>query len=402
MNEIELNILFLLIAFPNKRPIIFEKLKSKYFIDITNRKIFNIAKKLYEQKLDFDNVIIYQNAKDDKKIINKRLSEILLNVNGLSPLAESYCKELFNAYVKYRSEQKLSLSEMQELLEEKKNVESTGKILHISENITPIREYIEKQSKSKIVTGYEYFDSKQGALLGGDFIILAARPSMGKTAFALNIASNLTNKNYKVLIFSLEMRKEQLENRYICLENGLNSKRVRDFNFSEDEIQAYEKGQEFLKYYNLYVVDEYKLTTEKIEQYCTIQKENEGLDFVIVDHLGLIRGNSNRPRIEVVTDISRDLKLIANKLNVPILCLSQLSRSLESRDDKRPKLSDLRDSGAIEQDADSVWFLYRDGYYNTEIDPRKLELFNAKNRNGALCTAMFDFNLETQKIKGFR
>ena len=207
----------------------------------------------------------------------------------------------------------------------------------------------------------------------------------------------MQNKN--VLYFSLEVPLEQLQNRFVCMLQGLSSSKYRSFGFNLMEMQKYKEGLSTLNQWNLNVVKDYSLTVDKMRMYIEKQKNN-GLDFVILDYLGLMQGFNNKSLYEKTTIISRQIKVMATDYDIPILALVQLNRDLKNRQNKRPILSDIRESGAIEQDADFILFVHRQGIYDSNINPRELDLIIAKNRHGQSNTTLrFDFNLSTQEIK---
>lgn len=243
---------------------------------------------------------------------------------------------------------------------------------------------------SGVKTGYYDLDKLTSGFQKGDLIILAARPSVGKTAFALNIAYNVSYKSEDaVAVFSLEMPAEQLIQRIICAAGSLNAESLRSGSILKENNARYYAAAEKVGKCNLYIDDTPGIRVGEIAAKCRRLKREHGLKMIVIDYLQLISGsaNSRESRQQEVSDISRQLKMIARELEVPVLALSQLSRSVEKRDNKRPVLSDLRESGAIEQDADIVSFIHREDYQ----DPKKeaetqgaTDIIIAKHRNGAL------------------
>lgn len=243
---------------------------------------------------------------------------------------------------------------------------------------------------SGVKTGYYDLDKLTSGFQKGDLIILAARPSVGKTAFALNIAYNVSYKSDEaVAVFSLEMPAEQLIQRIICAAGSLNAESLRSGSILKENNERYYAAAEKVGKCNLYIDDTPGIRVGEIAAKCRRLKREHGLKLIVIDYLQLISGsaNSRESRQQEVSDISRQLKMIARELEVPVLALSQLSRSVEKRDNKRPVLSDLRESGAIEQDADIVAFIHREDYQ----DPKKeaetqgaTDIIIAKHRNGAL------------------
>lgn len=242
-------------------------------------------------------------------------------------------------------------------------------------------------------SGFSDLDSVITGLNKSDLLIVAARPAMGKTSFVLNIASNVArrNKDSEVVVFSLEMSKEQLVTRMLSSESLVESEYLMKGNISGDQWSKLAEGAERLSGMNIYLDDTAGITVPQMKAKIRRLK-NPGL--IIIDYLQLM--NSSRRidnRVNEISEITRQLKLMAKELNVPVITLSQLSRSVESRTDKRPILSDLRESGSIEQDADIVMFLYRDGYYNkTNPDQTLAECIVAKNRHGETGTVNLRWN----------
>ncbi len=269
------------------------------------------------------------------------------------------------------------------------------------EDIVPIKDIvmnaldkIEKAAKSKgnvtgIPTGFTYLDSKTAGLQPSDLILIAARPSMGKTAFVLNIAQHVAFKQHmSVLIFSLEMSKEQLVNRLFAQEGGIDAQKLRTGDLGMDDWERLMESSGTIAGSRLAIDDTPGITIQEMRSKCRKMKLEQGLDLIIIDYLQLMEYKGRvESQQQKISDISRSLKGLARELNVPVLALSQLNRALESRPDKRPILSDLRDSGAIEQDADVVMFIYRDDYYYKDSDAKNVaEIIIAKQRNGAIGT----------------
>ena len=246
--------------------------------------------------------------------------------------------------------------------------------------------YSSKGKLTGIATGFTDFDHYTAGLQRSDLVLVAARPSMGKTAFALNMAQyTAVRQNMPVCIFSLEMSKEQLATRLLCSEAMIDSQKLRNGDLTDSDWENIFKAVESLSKAPLYIDDTPGITVNELRAKCRKMKLEKGLDLIMVDYLQLMSGGSrSSSRQEEISEISRSLKAVAREINAPLIALSQLSRACESRSDHRPMLSDLRESGAIEQDADVVTFLYRDEYYNPENDEArgKAELIIAKQRNG--------------------
>jgi len=253
---------------------------------------------------------------------------------------------------------------------------------------------IEIASKTKgtvtgIPTGFVDLDYKTSGFQPSDFILIAARPSMGKTAFVLNVAQYMAfKKDYTVAIFSLEMSKEQLVNRLFSLEAKVDAQSLRTGNLKDEDWSKLIEGAGVIGNSNLIIDDTPGISIAELRSKCRKYKLEHNLDVIIIDYLQLMSGSGRSDsRQQEISDISRSLKSLARELSVPVVSLSQLSRAVEKRDDKRPMLSDLRESGAIEQDADMVMFIYRDDYYNKDTpNPGVAEIIIAKQRNGPIGT----------------
>jgi replicative DNA helicase len=234
-----------------------------------------------------------------------------------------------------------------------------------------------------VPTNFSKLDMLTQGLQPGELIILAARPSVGKTSFALNIARNAAVlAGLPVIVFSLEMSKQSLVQRLICSEAKVDSYLLRTGQADPIAFQHIAKAMDTLTQADLWIDDTPALTISALRSRARRMKAQHGVALIVVDYLQLMQGGRQDSRVQEVSDISSGLKTIAKELQVPVLALSQLSRESERRENKRPQLSDLRDSGSIEQDADVVLFLYREGLHNREVDRSKTDLIVAKNRNG--------------------
>ena len=240
-----------------------------------------------------------------------------------------------------------------------------------------------------IATGFLDLDFKTAGMQPSDLILIAARPSMGKTAFVLNIAQHVAfHSDKSVVIFSLEMSKEQLVNRLLSLESKVNSQSIRTGNMKDDEWERLIESADTIGKSKLLIDDTPGIGIGELRSKCRKFKLEYDLQMIIIDYLQLMTGSGkNESRQQEISEISRSLKALARELHVPVLALSQLSRAVEQRPDHRPMLSDLRESGAIEQDADVVMFIYRDDYYNKDTELKNVaEIIIAKQRNGAIGT----------------
>lgn len=235
-----------------------------------------------------------------------------------------------------------------------------------------------------VSTGFDDLDSLLGGLQKSDLVILAARPSMGKTSFALNIALNAAiNVNIPVAIFSLEMSKDQLVDRLISSTANVDAWKLRKGELGEDDFPKIGEAMDILDRAPIFIDDSSNISVMEMRAKARRLKSENGLGLIIVDYLQLMGGGNIENRVQEISEISRSLKGLARELDVPVLALSQLNRALEARPDKRPLLSDLRESGSIEQDADVVMFVYREVYYNKDTDRKNIaDILIRKHRNG--------------------
>lgn len=294
-----------------------------------------------------------------------------------------------------------------------------GDYVPIKQVVINALDKIEKASKQKgsvtgIATGFVDLDYQMAGLQPSDLILIAARPSMGKTAFVLNIAQHVAFKqNLPVAIFSLEMSKEQLINRMFSLESSVDAQKLRTGQLNDQEWERLIESAGVIGKSKLMIDDTPGISIAELRSKCRRMKQENGLSMIIIDYLQLMSGSGGRSsdsRQQEISDISRSLKAVARELSVPVLALSQLSRAVEQRPDHRPMLSDLRESGAIEQDADVVMFIYRDDYYNHDSPDKGIsEIIIAKQRNGPIGTVQLAWlpeytkfaNLENDRKKDF-
>ena len=258
------------------------------------------------------------------------------------------------------------------------------------ESFTKLEElYNQKQHVTGVPTGFIELDKKTAGLHGSELILIAARPAMGKSAFALNIGTYAaTRANIPVAIFSLEMSKDQIGNRILCSEALVDSNNVRTGELNDEELSKLAETSGELSQAQIFVDDTPGISVMEIRAKCRKLKLEKNIGLVIIDYLQLIQGSGkSSSREQEIAEISRSLKILAKEIEVPVIALSQLSRAVESRPDHRPMLSDLRESGSIEQDADIVMFLYRDDYYNEESEKKNIaEVIIAKQRAGSTGT----------------
>lgn len=250
--------------------------------------------------------------------------------------------------------------------------------------------YNQKESITGVPTGFVDLDYRTSGLHNSDLILVAARPAMGKSAFALNIATNAAVRaKVPVAIFSLEMSKEQMTNRILCSEAMVDSAKVRTGKIDDDEWAKLAATSGELSEAGIYIDDTPGISIMEIRAKCRKMKLEKNIGLVVIDYLQLVQGSNKKggSREQEIAEISRSLKILAKEIDVPVIALSQLSRAPEQRIDHRPMLSDLRESGSIEQDADIVMFLYRDDYYNEDTEKKNIaEVIIAKHRSGATGT----------------
>lgn len=270
---------------------------------------------------------------------------------------------------------------------------SAGDYVPIRDVVVNALNRIEAASKTKgnvtgVATGFIDLDYMTAGFQPSDLILVAARPSMGKTAFVLNIAQHMAFRNdVTVAIFSLEMSKEQLVNRLLSLESKVDSQSIRTGNLADDDWVSLIEGAGIIGNSHLIIDDTPAISITELRSKCRKYKLEHNLGVIMIDYLQLMTGGKNESRQQEISEISRSLKALARELNVPVVALSQLSRAVEQRPDHRPMLSDLRESGAIEQDADMVMFIYRDDYYNKDTEKKNVaEIIIAKQRNGSIGT----------------
>ncbi|MDC3418496.1 replicative DNA helicase [Aquibacillus salsiterrae] len=299
------------------------------------------------------------------------------------------------------------LNEAEKNILEVSHRQNSGAFKNIKDVLIQVYDNIEQLHHSKaevtgIPTGFRDLDKITSGFQRNDLIIVAARPSVGKTAFALNIAQNVAIKtDENVAIFSLEMGADQLVNRMLCAEGNIDAQRLRTGSLQAEDWSKLTMAMGSLSNAGIFIDDTPGIRVSEIRSKCRRLKQEHGLGMILIDYLQLIQG-SGKPgenRQQEVSEISRSLKGLARELNVPLIALSQLSRGVESRQDKRPMMSDLRESGSIEQDADIVGFLYRDDYYDKESEKQNIiEIILAKQRNGPVGTVELAFVKEYNKF----
>ena len=414
-----------------------EVLSADDFYREAHRVIFSAMLELYNKNEPVDMVTVTEILKRDNK---------LEDIGGIAYITSLANVVLTAANVKYHAEIVAEKSVLRQLVRVSTEIAAMGyeanedvgtlldtaesRILEISNrkkknDFTAINDILmdsvqsiesllqNKGGLTGLPAGFADLDKLTSGLHPSDFIILAARPSMGKTALALNIVQNVALRAHKVIggeprsvaFFSLEMSKEQLVNRMLCAEAGIDSQRLRVGEMHDEDWTHLWDACDTMSRAKIYIDDTAGITAMDMRSRARRLKAEHGLDLIVVDYLQLMQGSGKRnnsgDRQQEVSEISRSLKALARELDVPVLALSQLSRSVESRQVKRPMLSDLRESGSLEQDADIVAFLYREDYYNPETENKHTELIIAKHRNGPVDTVNLFFQKQFTKFVGF-
>ncbi len=301
------------------------------------------------------------------------------------------------------------LDQAERMILEVANRKVTGAFVPIKDILMAALDRVEQLYHTKggitgLPTGFKDLDRLTAGLQPSDLVLIAARPSMGKTAFVLNIAQHVAVKEKKpVAFFSLEMSKEQLVQRMLCTEATIDAQRLKIGDLKDNDWSSLVKAADRLSSAPIFIDDTPGMTVTEIRSKARRLKVEHELSLVVIDYLQLMQGSSSGKsdnRQQEISEISRSLKSLARELNVPVLALSQLSRGVEARQNKRPMLSDLRESGSLEQDADIVAFLYREDYYNHETErPNITEIIVAKHRNGPVDTVELYFQKEFTRFK---
>lgn len=398
---------------------VMERIKGDDFYKASHQRIFEAMVEISEQNEPIDLVTITSKLQDKQQINDaggvSYLTELAnavptaANVNYYAQIVEekSILRRLIRTATQIVSSGFASSEDVGELLNDAEqrileisNRRSTSGFVPIKDVLMEVFERVEflfnhKGGTTGISSGFKDLDKMTSGFQKNDLIIVAARPSVGKTAFALNIAQNVGVRSKElVAIFSLEMSASQLVQRIICAEANVDANRMRTGFLQVDDWEKMTMAISALSNAEIYIDDSPSLTVAEIRARCRRLKKESGLGLIIIDYLQLIsgRGKSGENRQQEVSEISRTLKAIARELEVPVIALSQLSRGVEQRQDKRPMMSDLRESGSIEQDADIVAFLYRDDYYDKESEKKDIiEIIIAKQRNGPVGTVELAF-----------
>lgn len=398
-----------------------EKLRPGDFYREVHRTIFEAMEHLHHDNKEVDVITLPEELRRMKKLDDVGGLEYVLSLPNLVATAanieyhanivaeKALARNIITTCTELTSEAYDGEKEPEDLLDD-----AERRILQISESkrrgdFAPVGVVVEEtldkitklyENKAGITglpTGFRDLDRLTSGLQPSDLILVAARPSMGKTAFTLNIAQNVGVKQHKtVAFFSLEMSQEQLVQRLLCQIAHIDSQKLRTGQLnSDDEWTKLTDACDKLYQAPIYIDDTPGISVTEMRSKARRLNAEHGLDLIIVDYLQLMQGRSSESRQQEISEISRSLKALARELKVPLIALSQLSRSVESRQDKRPMLSDLRESGALEQDADIVSFLYREDYYDKETENQHItEIILAKHRNGPVGSVKLYFKGE--------
>lgn len=396
-----------------------EKVRPEDFYKQSHQKIFLAMVELAEEQEPIDLVTVTAKLSDKQELDQvggvRYLTELAnavptaANVDYYAEIVEE--KALLRRLIRTATEivsngysgaddVKQLLSDAEQRVMEISNRKNSSGFTAVKDVLMEVFERVEflfnnKGGETGIASGFTDLDKMTSGFQRSDLIIVAARPSVGKTAFALNIAQNVGVRTGEVVaIFSLEMGVTQLVQRMLCAESNVDASKLRTGNLDPEDWEKLTMAIGTLSEAKIFIDDSPSITVMDIRSKCRRLKQEQGLGMVVIDYLQLIqgRGKSGENRQQEVSEISRTLKAIARELDVPVIALSQLSRGVEQRQDKRPMMSDLRESGSIEQDADIVAFLYRDDYYNQESEKKNIiEIIIAKQRNGPVGTVELVF-----------
>ena len=405
--------------------VIWDMLKETDFYSEANSKIYEVIMELYKANKAIDLITVKEKL-DDKNLLDKiwwisyltDLTEIVPTTANIFEYAsivknKSVLRNLLKAWneiIWYGYDEDKPINELLEKTEKSvfniTQVFIQNKLVHINdilvkryEEFAEIHENPEIITKQRLQLGFHDLDHKINGLKWWDMVILAARPSMWKTAFALNIAQNVWYAWKNVAIFSLEMSKEQLTDRMIAAAMEIDSWKLAKWELEDNEFAKIWEAMEKLSDANIYIDDTAGGNLVELKSKCRRLKMESGLDLVVIDYLQLMSNGNSLNRVQEISEISRWIKSLARELNVPIIALSQLSRTVEQRPDKRPIMSDLRESGSIEQDADIVMMLYREEYYDEFTEKKWItDILIRKNRNWPIWHIELMFNKNSQKF----
>ncbi len=399
------------------------------FFEPRHRRIYEAIQQLYEQHKAIDVLTLTDKLRGNGHLEDVGGASYLTELTNFVPTAahvEQYAdivaqksirRRLISASKDIADLSKDESKQLRELIEEAETRLFEVSQSHVHQNVISLEAILAEsfdrldelhKDKAKIrgiPTGFKDLDDKLAGFQRSDLVILAARPSMGKTAMALNFAHNVAVKaGQPVLVFSLEMSKEQLVDRLLSMESGVDAWALRTGNLTDADFEKIGHAMGTLSEAQIYIDDTPGITVSDLRTKARREAHQRELGLIIVDYLQLMSGghrfSNDMNRVQEVSEISRGLKGIARELNVPVLALSQLSRSVENRSPQIPQLADLRESGSIEQDADVVAFIYREEFYNPDTDRKKItDLFIKKHRNGPTGNLELFFDSEKQRFR---
>jgi len=397
---------------------------TDFYLD-NNAKIYETMLTLFEQRTPIDMVTLTSKLKEQKvldgvggasylsTLVNSVPSATHVTHYGKIVAGKATLRRLINASTEITSLGYAENNDIDVLLDSAEQRLFSVSQKHFRQNFIPIKNILsesfdridelhrEKGKLRGISTHFKDLDNTLAGLQRSDLIILAGRPSMGKTSFALNIAANVATKEEEgVGIFSLEMSKEQLVDRLLCAEANVDSWKLRTGNLSDEDFPKIGHAMGVLSEAPIFIDDSANSNVMEIRTKARRLQAEHGLGLIVIDYLQLMEGRYSDNRVQEISEISRSLKALARELEVPVMALSQLSRAVEQRPDKIPQLSDLRESGSIEQDADVVMFIYREDYYKPDTD-RKLtaDIFIKKHRNGPTGQIELLFKADQMRFK---
>lgn len=398
-----------------------EFLKGEDFYKESHRHIYESILHLYEHSEPVDLITVTEELRNRKLLESVGDIDYLQHLMDLVPTsanAEHYGKIVYEkamqrrliqaghkvAALGFNTEEPVSnlMDSAEQLIFSITQGRDKGGFSSIEEILTTTFEHIEylyskKDQLTGVGSGFRDLDELTAGFQNSDMIVVAARPSMGKTSFCLNLAVHAAVKEkIPVAIFSLETAKEQMVLRMLCSEAAIDAQKLRTGNLKSEDWQKLSRAINKLSQGRIYIDDTPGLSSLDIRSKSRrLKQEKKGLGMIIIDHLQLVRGPKSENKVQEVAEISRGFKFLAKELNIPVIVISQLNREVEKRPDKRPMLSDLRESGAIEQDSDLIMFIYRDDYYNQNSEEKGLaEIIIAKQRNGPVDTVKLAFRKE--------
>lgn len=400
-------------------------IKADDFYEERHRTIFQVMLDLYEKQRPLDIVTVSGTLKDRKELENiggaGYLSELAsslpssANVAGYAGIVASKAtlRRLIAAANEIENLGRNQKEEVDNLLDRAEQTLFTVSQKHLKSGFVAVKSVLEEAFERMdklhanrgelrgVPTGFRSLDNILAGLQKSDLIIVAARPSIGKTSLALNFVLNAATAGFSVGMFHLEMSKEQVVDRLISAESGIDSWRLRTGNLREDDFNLMGTAISRLSEMSIYIDDSPGMNIMEMRTKARRLQSEKNLDLLIVDYLQLMEGrDKSESRVQEISDISRGLKGLARELNIPVVAVSQLSREVEKRPNRIPQLSDLRESGSIEQDADVVMFIYRDDYYNKNSDrPNVADIIIAKHRNGPVGQVELYFHPDTMVFR---